>query len=191
MFTITYSLLWIVVLAQALAILFLVRKLQEIHNSGGLESKHLPIGSMPPRFHAIEARSGAKVSSRDVLQKNSVLVMLSPDCSACRTMISGLSMLASATSSPLLVICQGRSNDCWKRIEALSLNLPVLIAEETDVIGAFQVRRMPAMVILEAGRIAAYEYPQNAEAVRKHLDARAQVVARTPDRLPAAQSMGS
>lgn len=191
MFTLTYSLLWIVVLAQTLAILFLVRKLEEIHQSGGIKSIHLPVGSKPPRFQALDARSGTKVSSREVLQKNSVLVMLSPDCSTCRTMISGLSMLTSATNSPLLVICQGRTNDCWKRIEASSLNVPVLIAEDTDVIGAFQVRRMPAMVILEAGRIAGYEYPENAEAVRKYLDARAQAVARAPDRLPAAESVGT
>lgn len=163
MFYVTYALLWLVAILQGLAILFLVRRIGDVpaQEQPTSEQGELPVGSRAPSFIAREPRTGRAVNSSTLLGQRTVLLLLSADCTSCRTILGGLGSLPRESAVRLVMYCSSSGRRCERYVGDVQEIVRISADDEPKLSDRFRVQGLPAAVILDAaGNIVSYQYPK-------------------------------
>lgn len=147
-------LLWILVLAQGLAIAVLVRQLAELEALARvhkhLKSQPLRTGTVAPDFRARDLQSGEVVDSAQWRGRSIVLLFVSPSCAVCKRVLAELSATAPAALANLLVYCDDEQGTCAGYLAALEHQAALLTREPaTDVSYLYRVTAFPVAVSID------------------------------------------
>lgn len=182
-FVASYIVIWVLTILLILIAIGLLRELTVLRKallgSGGTVGRSmLVIGSRSPKFAGIDIRTGLNVTADALLGRPSTLIFLSPQCSVCRHLVSGLGSIATTADSPLrpIVVCAGTDAACRTLIKDDDLgSAVVLVDNDGRIAGLFGVSSYPVIVVIDAERrVLKIGYPRNAqdclEVIRNALD---------------------
>jgi hypothetical protein len=163
------GLLWSIVIIQGAVIIALVHQvaaLRVLTNAGAPMLTRLPIGAPAPEFSARELSSNRLVESSTLSGHRIVLCFMNADCDVCRGLAFELSQKPGDSLGSLFVYYDGVANSPGTVFKALAEKIPVLCKDTVDLPTQFGLDKFPvAVVIDEAWRIAATNYPVRAEDV--------------------------
>jgi hypothetical protein len=173
-FTATYIALWVLVAMQCLLILALVKQFAELKrllDKGGLPGpQRLPAGTPAPEFEGADLRSGRLISSADWNGRGGLILFLSPECTLCRRLASGLEHLEQDALSRLVVLCQGDERGCQEFSRQIGAAVAVLFDRSPGAAARYRVSGSPTAVLLdEALRVRGYGHPNGVEDLKQLL----------------------
>ena len=166
---------WIVVVAQGLAILVLVRELADIKDFLGSHRrgimKVLPVGTAAPTFEALDFTTRSVVSSEMWQGKAVRLLFVSATCALCRKLIAELAVAATLPKD-LAVYCDGELDRHSERLALIAPRVTVLSMASRSVPTLFGVSEFPVAVTLDEGwRVAEIVVPASIEDLKTNLGA--------------------
>jgi hypothetical protein len=175
MFAMTYAVMWIVTIFNAVAIMVLVREVARLRNQAELgfaaAPERLPLSSSVPPFTARELKSGTLVAGRNFAGQRSVFLFLSTDCSTCAAIADGLRRWSTEELRGLAVFCNGEESRCRRLAGRLLEAVPVLRNADMNVFERFRLKGFPVAVLIdETSKIAGFRYPSSAEDVHSALE---------------------
>lgn len=161
-FYLSYAALWILVIAQSLVLLGVVRLVYQIQHASVPEGQ-LERGQAAPQFSAV-ALAGTPISSADFAGHPAALLFVSPSCPSCRATLAELDALRYKADGNVIVICRSDRNDCAELAEAYGLDVLTVADEDQRISRLFGVTSNPTAVIIdEQGRIQSYGRPLRGE----------------------------
>ena len=165
-FSLSYTVLWVVALAQLLIILFLAQKLEQVQliweKGGGPSRSPLPIGANAPAFSAVNMDTSVLVNSSDLRTKTRVLLFLSVDCAECTEILGGIERVSADQLPGLVIFCVGDEKTCVQRFKKMGSRVPVLMRADTDVVSIYRISAVPTAVVLnDEWQIAGFRYPSS------------------------------
>ncbi len=149
----SYILLWIIVAAESIAILVLVRIVGSIMlgSREAIERDGLVLGSAAPDF------TGYTVTGEKFLLSQSssqwvALIFASPACSICRSVIPTLAALSQDLGEAVqfLVLLRGGVDDARLFWEATDHALRVIAIGENEIANRYRVRVSPYLQVIDA-----------------------------------------
>jgi hypothetical protein len=148
------ALLWIIVIAQALAIAILVRQLAEVEALARVhkyvKSQPLRPGTIAPDFQALDLQSDQIVDSARWRGRGIVLLFVSPACHLCKKVLAELSSASPATLANLVVYCDDEEGKCAGYLAGLDRKATLLTRQAaTDVSYLYRVTAFPVAVSID------------------------------------------
>lgn len=151
----SHILLWVIVAAQAIAIIVVIRVLGTIMlgSREAIERDGLPIGADAPNFvgHLRDGEPFALSGNRSTWV---ALIFASPACSICRSLLPDLTELSDEFRGTVdfLVLLRGSIEDARLFSDRPLGNLEVVAIGAEEVANAYRVRVSPYLVVLDAKR---------------------------------------
>lgn len=168
MFSFTYPLLWLVVLAQTLVCLGLLRQVRLLR--GVALDRPLPAGSRVPHFSGTDIVTGRRISSTSLNGGPGAILFLHSACPKCLNLADSLHGSEISKLGRVLVVCGGDESGCKMFSERLGPKIPLLVDTGADVWNLFGVSGSPSAVSVDAaGRIVRYERSLKAADLREML----------------------
>lgn len=159
LWTISYLLLWAVVLIEGIVIVILVREFGSVflNSRGGIERDGLAIGSSAPDFEATDL-VGAPVKLTDFAGRWLVLFFASPGCGECYSMLGMLGEIQQslAAEANIIYMYRGLHDDMEGIPELSAAPVRVVAAGRTGVAELYRARVSPYVQVMDAeGRVRA------------------------------------
>ena len=182
-------LLWVLVVALALAVLALARQVGLLHDRiapvGALVGRERPaVGDEAPVVEASDPDGRPlRVGGPDPEGRSTLLFFLSPGCPVCREVLPVLPSLVRAEGGALRVLLAGEGSPEAHRRLAEAAGLPgTAVALSPELAPAYGVGRLPHAVLLDAaGRVRARGLVNSREHLESLLEARDRGVATLAD----------
>ncbi|MBI4521091.1 MAG: redoxin family protein [Gemmatimonadetes bacterium] len=156
----SYAVLWVVVVAQTVILLGVVR----IVAAGALPRRlsDTTQGSLAPWFFAVDLE-GRAVSTDTIAGRLTALLFVSPSCPTCLTTLAELHAIKHKVMGHVLLVCKGSRAECG--LIAARYGISPTIADESDELSLrFGVLTTPTAVIVdESGRIVSHGTPVHRE----------------------------
>ena len=157
-FYLSYAALWILVIAQGLILLGVVRLVYQIQHPA-VGDGQLRRGQRAPQFNALDL-AGAPITSADFAGRVTALLFVSPKCPSCAATLAELDALRHKAQGNLAVICQANHEDCTRLVERYGFSVPAVADEDDRISRLFGVSTTPMAVLIdEQGRIQAQGQP--------------------------------
>jgi peroxiredoxin len=166
-FTISYIVLWLLVLFQLLLTFALIRRIdtQAKTLSEGVASG-LTLGTQVPDFTA-HTLAGEPITLADQTGKTTVYVVVSPDCKPCKQLLPSINNLGNSRKPPnhqMMIVSLGDKARTEELVTELQLDLPMAIAprEENSFMVDFKLQGTPTFLLVDAqGKLRASGYPSD------------------------------
>jgi peroxiredoxin len=162
----SYVALWLLVIAQSLILLGVVRTIYELKNSLGghsLNSDERWRGRDVPAFTTLDI-SGGLIDSAKFRDHLTALLFVSPTCKSCTATLDEVKALGARTNGNVVVLCRADHDECVGLAEDAELNVPFVVDEGLEISRLFDVSSVPTAVLIdEDGRIQRYGHPMRGE----------------------------
>ena len=159
-FVASYLVLWLVVVLQLVVLIGVMHAIRNVQEGNGtaMDGQTAMIGRATPVFEAVDVH-GSKFKSTELRGSTSVLLFVSPSCSACSRVLKDPTPLL--RRGKLTVICKGSTLEC-AALETRAREDLRMIADVDDRVSAmFHVTTVPIAVALDAdGRVGSYGRPE-------------------------------
>jgi peroxiredoxin len=166
-FIASYASLWVLVIGQTLILLGLVRAVYRLQVARPLSvGAGSAIGVEVPRFMANDI-DGRTVDSSEFNGSARAFLFVTPHCPSCTVSLDEMAGLEFRASGDVIVVCQGRADNCSSLALEHQLGGTVLVDESGVVSSLFDVTAVPTAVLVdENDRITRYGSPHRDEADR-------------------------
>ena len=166
-FIASYVALWFLAAFLTLVAIGLLRDVTDLRRSlveaGFRREAPLVIGSRAPKFSAVDARSGGKITSEILDDRASLIVFISPHCSVCRRLAYSFRSLFARDSFFGVAVCNGDENDCRGFLDPLGPKASLLVDAQAEISELYGVSSYPVAVVVDAERrVRGYGYPSDA-----------------------------
>lgn len=150
--TLSFALLWFMVIGEAIAILILARAIGAVvlGSRDAIERDGLPIGQRAPDFEAVDA-DGQPRNLQELLGTPSALVFASPSCPICRRLLPGLVVLSQRVlgKASIVILLRGSIDDVRLMKEDTNATLPVWSIGHHGVAENFGARVSPYVQVID------------------------------------------
>jgi AhpC/TSA family protein len=185
------GLLWVLAIVQGAVIVALVHQLADLRvvaNSGAPALPKLPVGVRAPEFSALDLQSNGILHSSTFNGRRTVLCFMNADCHVCRVLAFELSQKPADVLEGLVVYYDSVAASAGEVFQSLAEKIPVLCEDTVELSTQFGLEKFPvAVVIDEAWRISATNYPLRADDILASLSGPAEPApASTPALTPLA-----
>ena len=157
-FQLSYAMLWALALVLGLASVVLLYLLAQLQARAGQASAGYGVNLIgrPIPGKAKDGFSGVSIDVRPFEHQSNIALVLSPDCSTCRNLMSELKANQSGDIAelPLWILCMGDFDRCQAAVSGLRF-FPVLVQDVRDqeAIDLLRVGFPAAIVVNQAGII--------------------------------------
>jgi peroxiredoxin len=153
--SVSYVVLWIVVLTQGFAIVLMFRSVGTVFLASreGISRDGLKVGKRAPSFVAYDGTTSHEL--REYLGKWLVMVFAAPTCQICLSLLPGLGKLGTelADQVDILILLRGEPEVVAEYRAATRTDLPVLAIGLHGVAERYSVRVSPFVHVLDADGI--------------------------------------
>lgn len=168
-FYLSYAALWILVIAQSLILLGVVRMVYQLQHTGTPDGQ-LERGREAPQFSTVDL-AGAPISSADFAGRTTALLFVSPACPSCAATLAEMDALRYKAEGNVVVVCRSERGDCAHLVERYGLDVPALADKDDRISRLFGVSSNPTAVLIDAqGRIQSYGQPMRGEELEAMFD---------------------
>lgn len=151
-FWISYMMLWLLVVAEGIAIVVLTRTLGSmlLGTRDAIERDGLEPGTVAPEFEATDP-NGQRVALAEMLGKWLVLIFAYPSCRICRSMLPSLAELDSRLggAAKLIVLLRASSEDAALYASELKSAVPMFAIGQHGVAERYRVRVSPFVHVVD------------------------------------------
>lgn len=140
----SYIALWILVLIFSVLFLGLAREIGTFHRRIGvpgalLTDDGLDIGSKVANFTAREVPSGRDVDFHSPMDREALVVFISPHCSPCRNLLPSLMRGWADWSKTVrpLIVCEGAEHEVRSFAEQMKITIPLLADPSSEIRTSF------------------------------------------------------
>lgn len=174
-FSLSYAVLWGLVIFQSLVLLGLVRTVFELKNRpAGIDDEHDDLedlkGTPAPSFRSM-AVFGGEVDSAELGDQLTALLFVSAECPTCAATFNQLEGLKMKTEGRVVVVCRSGREACRRVAQSYGLTVPVISDEDETISRLFGAPVVPAAVLVERGHIVSVGHPVMEDALQKMVDA--------------------
>jgi peroxiredoxin len=160
-FSISYALLWALVLFLGMVVLGLARtvyQLQRTRPEADERTEEEFEDAEAPVFSAVDVlgRPFDSTAFDDVL---AAVLFVSPDCPTCTATLNQVEALKTKTNGHVVVVCRSGEEACSRLVDGYRLTVPVIADEELEISKRFGSPVVPAAVLIENGRIRSIGHP--------------------------------
>lgn len=167
LFYVTYAVLWVLVIFQALTLIEMVRQ-REVSN-GSADTRFqaekmglLPTGTLTKAFEAPELGTGRLVQSQSWLGQPTLLVFVSPTCRYCELVANEVVDMHWKHNVRLVAVCKGERDLCLAFTTAHLPDVLALHDESGAIDRQFEVKGTPTALLLDhEGRVLRYGLPHS------------------------------
>lgn len=164
-FYVSFAAMWVLVIFHSLVLLELVRQQAIWHAQQGPSpaeiSDLLETGTSAPEINAPDVYTGTLVSSAVWRGSRTVLVFVSPTCTACELVADELQRFSRPLHVRLILICHGNADTCKMFANSRFPGKLTLLDSDNSIAQQFRVRGTPTAVIIdEDWRILRYGFPK-------------------------------
>jgi peroxiredoxin len=160
-FYLSYGALWVVVIFQSLVLLGVVRNVFQLQRDGPAAAGGgaLRVDRPMPEFSAVDL-AGEPILSSAFAGRVTGLLFVGSDCETCALTLHDLDALQTKAEHNLVVVCQGKHDQCAQLVEAYRIAVPVIADESRRISELFGIATVPTAVIVdERGQIASTGNP--------------------------------
>jgi hypothetical protein len=143
--------LWVLVTAQGIFLLFVLRQLNNLETLAQHGSLRVPLpkGSSPPSFTALDQQSGRLIESHKLFQRAAILIFLSPSCSVCVRLVNEIETYRGDDLPPVIALCEGDAEHCAALLARLGSQAQFLFPDGAEVAKLFHVTSFPAAFVVD------------------------------------------
>lgn len=176
------ALLWVVVVAQTLVLIELLRQIGILRLRLGdepgalfVEGEGLERGSSAPAFEGRDVKADHELSHRDLFRDKALLVFLSTRCQSCRELLPAIKEVAEThrKDTQIVVVCSDPSIDggeCAELAQQTNRLVPVIYDRHQTIMRDYGVRRTPSATLIEDSTVRLHAIPNNGEQLESLLD---------------------
>jgi peroxiredoxin len=173
-FSISYAVLWALVIFQSLVLLGLTRTVYQLRaNTAGEGEEEGPDseieGAPTPVFSRIDS-FGTAFDSAQFGDRLAAFLFVSPGCSTCVATLNHLEALKRKADGRVVVICRGDDEACRNVAETYQTSVPVIPDEDLEINKLFGAPAAPAAILVEGGRIRSVGHPSTGEEIERMLE---------------------
>ncbi len=167
-FFISYAALWVLVAAQSLVLLGLVRMVTQ-RNPGLEKSDQLKPGDPVPDFERLDL-TGKPIRSSDFVGRLTALLFVSTTCSTCSTTLREIDGLAYKSMGNVVIVCRSSIKECRALAAVYGFSFPIVPDPDDSLGRLFGIQGVPTAVLIGVGgRIQSYGNPMRGSDVERML----------------------
>lgn len=171
LFQFSYLLLWalaIVLVPVAVILVYLLAQLESLHRREGSGYGNNLIGRKFPAFSAIDAVTGEMRPVAEFSGQTYVVLLVSPGCNTCRSLIAELTAMTSRklAQTRVLVLCMGDQGRCTDELRDIR-TVPVFAhGEKIEATADLWLAGFPAaLVVDDSGMVVDVRHPLSIKGV--------------------------
>jgi peroxiredoxin len=159
-----FAALWVLLLAESVMIVLLSRHMRRLYEERAPDVANVgpALGAVVPEIEAVDI-AGQTLALGGPAPRKRLLLFLSPGCAGCRTAIREVYRVPSHLAQIILLwnTSHQKTRDLF---EEYQIDLPMVADESQQLWRQFDITGVPfAIVVDEAGRVAAKAFAQSAE----------------------------